>query len=146
MRTLIIITTLTLVGLGTSLFVGCHHKGGHRGAEFMVDYIAEVLDLSEDQEDMAAAFKNEILAKAREKHADKKQMHAEIKAQLSSEAIDTERVKALMLEHRQAMEEVMDLAVDRIAEFHATLSPEQRDKLIKKLEKWEGRCSRRWKE
>ncbi len=144
MRTLMIITILTLVGLGTTLFVGCHHRGGHRGADFMVDYMTEVLDLSDEQEDMADAFKNEILAKAKEKHADKKQMHAEIKAQLSSETIDTERVKAMMIEHRKEMEVVMNLAVDRVAEFHATLSPEQRAKLIKKLEKWEERCSHRW--
>ena len=144
MRTLTIIAILTLLGLGTTLFVGCHHRGGHRGADFMVDYMTEVLDLSEDQEDMAEAFKNEILAKAKDMHADKKQMHSEIKAQLSSEAIDTERVKAMMVEHRKQMEVVMDLAVDRIAEFHAALSPEQRAKLIKKLEKWEGRCSRNW--
>ena len=144
MRTLMIITILTLVGLGTTLFVGCHHRGGHRGADFMVDYMTEVLDLSDEQEDMADAFKNEILAMAKEKHADKKQMHAEIKAQLSSETIDTERVKAMMIEHRKEMEVVMNLAVDRVAEFHATLSPEQRAKLIKKLEKWEERCSHRW--
>ena len=144
MRTLMIITILTLVGLGTTLFVGCHHRGGPKGADFMVDYMTEVLDLSEDQEDRAEAFKNEILAKTKEMHADKKQMHAEIKAQLSSEAIDTERVKTMMVEHRKEMEVVMNLAVDRIAEFHATLSPEQRAKLIKKLEKWEERCSHRW--
>ena len=38
----------------------------------------------------------------------------------------------------------MNLAVDRIAEFHATLSPEQRANLVKKLEKWEGRFHRKW--
>jgi len=144
MRTLMIITLLTLVGLGTTLFVGCHHRGGHKGADFMVDYLTEVLDLTEGQEEMADAFKNEILSKAKEMHADKETMHAEIKAQLSSDAIDTERVKAMIVTHRKEMEVVMNLAVDRIAEFHASLSPEQRDKLIKKLEKWEGRCSRRW--
>jgi Spy/CpxP family protein refolding chaperone len=137
-----IITILTLVGLGTTLFAGCHHRGGHRGADFMVDYMTEVLDLTAAQEEMADAFKNEILAEAKEMHAEKKQMHAEIKAQLGSESIDTERVKALLVEHRKGMETVMDLAVDRIAEFHATLSPEQRAKLIKKLEKWEARYHR----
>ncbi len=144
MRTLTIITILTLVGLGTTLFVGCQHGGGHRGADFMVDYMTEVLDLTEDQEAMADAFKIEILAKAKEMHADKKQMHAEIKTQLSSEAIDTEHVKALMIEHRKGMEVVANMAVDRIAEFHATLSPDQRAKLIKKLDKWQDRHHREW--
>jgi len=144
MRTLTIITILTLLGLGALLFTGCHHRGPNRGADFMVDYMTEALDLTEDQEAMANAFKDEIFAKAKEMHADKKQMHAEIKTQLSSEAIDTERVKALMIEHRTGMETVMDLAVERIAEFHATLSPEQRTKLINKLEKWERRHNCQW--
>jgi len=144
LRSLTIIAIIAVLGLGSTAFVGCQHRGGHRGLDFMVDYMTEALDLTADQEAMANAFKDEILAKAKEMHADKKQMHDEIKTQLSSEVIDTDRVKALMIEHRTGMETVMDLAVDRIAEFHATLSPEQRTKLLNKLEKFEKRHHREW--
>ena len=144
MRTMKIITILALVGLGSTLFVGCKHGRGHLGAEFMLDYMTEVLDLSQDQEDMADSIKNEILAKARAMHKDKQKMRDEIKTQISSEAIDTEIVKNLLMDHHKEMETVMNLAVDRIAEFHATLSPEQRTNLVKKLEKWEGRFHRKW--
>jgi hypothetical protein len=40
------------------------------------------------------------------------------------------------------MDEIIDLLVDRLTEFHKTLTPGQKDKLIAKIEtfkKWHGR-------
>jgi len=134
------------MGLGSALFVGCNHRGHDRGAAFMLDYMVEALDLNEDQQAMASSFKDEIMAKVKGMHSGKKQMHDEIKAQLAGKSIDKLRVKALVAEHRAGMDEVIDLVVDRVAEFHATLSPEQRTKLINKLEKFEKRHRRHWEE
>ena len=136
-RTIIVISIIAVLGLGSALFIGCRHGGPQRGAAFMMDYLTEALDLNEAQQAKANAIKDEILARTTAMHADKKQMHDEIKAQLNSEEIDTERVKELVAQHRAEMDEVIDLAVDRIADFHRTLSPEQRDKLIEKLAKFE---------
>lgn len=140
-RTLTIIALFAVLGLGSAAFVGCQHRGHERGAAFMMDYMAEALDLNEDQQTMANLYKDEIMAKVKDMHADKKQMHDEIKAQLAGAAIDTVRVKELVSEHRAGMDDVVNLIVDRIAEFHATLSPEQRTKLVAKLEKFEKRHS-----
>ena len=136
-RTIIVISIIAVLGLGSALFIGCLHGGPQRGAAFMMDYLTEALDLNEAQQAKANAIKDEILARTTAMHPDKKQMHDEIKAQLSSEEIDTERVKELVAQHRAEMDEVIDLAVDRIADFHRTLSPEQRDKLIEKLAQFE---------
>lgn len=143
-RTLTIIAIIAAFGLGSAVFVGCHHRGHHRGAEFVMDYLSETLDLTEEQQSMANAHKDEIMAKIMAMHANKKEMHAEIKTQLSSESMDTLRVKELVAEHRSKMAEVADLVVDRVAELHATLSPEQRDKLVSKLEKFEKRHRQKW--
>jgi Spy/CpxP family protein refolding chaperone len=136
MRILTIVSLIAVMGLGSALFVGCNHRGHDRGAAFMLDYMAEALDLNEDQQAMASSYKDEIMAKVKSMHSEKKQMHDEIKTQLAGETIDKLRVKALVAEHRAGMDEMIDLAVDRVAEFHATLSPEQRTKLISKLEKF----------
>ena len=75
-------------------------------------------------------------------HADKESMHEELVTQLRSEEIDKVRVKALVGEHRAQMDEIIDLIVDRLAEFHKTLTPEQKDKLVAKIEtfkKWHGK-------
>jgi Spy/CpxP family protein refolding chaperone len=146
MRILTIVSLIAVMGLGSALFVGCNHRGHDRGAAFMLDYMAEALDLNENQQAMASSYKDEIMAKVKSMHSEKKQMHDEIKTQLAGETIDKLRVKALVAEHRTGMDEVIDLAVDRVAEFHATLSPEQRTKLISKLEKFEKRHRRNWEE
>ena len=143
-RTLTIIALIAVLGVGSAVFVGCQHRGHQRGAEFMMVYMVEALDLNEAQQSMANSYKDEILTKVKAKHSKKKKMHDELKAQLSSDAIDTARVKALVAEHRAGMDDVINLVVDRVAEFHATLSPEQRTKLVAKLEKFENRHQAEW--
>jgi Spy/CpxP family protein refolding chaperone len=108
----------------------------------MVDYISETLDLSESQQDQLDEIKNELLAKAQGMHADKETMREELIAQLRSEEIDQELVKAKIVDHRAKMDEIVDLIVVRLAEFHKTLTPEQKEKLIAKIEtfkKWHQR-------
>lgn len=144
-RILTIIALIAAFGLGSAMFVGCQHRGHQRGAEFMMDYMAEALDLNEEQKAMANLHKDEILAKVRAMHTEKKNMHDELKTQLSGDTIDTVRVKALVAEHRAGMDDVVNLVVDKVAEFHATLSPEQRTKLVAKLEKFEKRHQGEWK-
>jgi len=134
-----------LIGMlisGVALFSGCRrHSHGHK-AEFMVDYISETLDLNESQQAQLDQIKDELMEKAQQMHADKESMHAELVAQLRSEEIDQMRVKAVIAEHRAQMDEIVDLVVLRLADFHKTLTPEQKEKLIAKIEtfkKWHHR-------
>ena len=136
---------ILLIGMlvsGVALFSGCRrHSHGHK-AEFMVDYISETLDLNESQQAQLNQIKDEVMAKVQQMHADKESMHEELVAQLRSEEIDQVRVKAFIAEHRAKMDEVVDLIVVRLAEFHKTLTPEQKEKLIAKIEtfkKWHHR-------
>ena len=134
-----------LIGMlisGVALFSGCRrHSHGHK-AEFIVDYISETLDLNDSQQAQLDQIKDELMEKAQLMHADKASMHAELVAQLRSEEIDQELVKAKIAEHRAKMDEIVDLIVIRLAEFHKTLTAEQKEKLIAKIEtfkKWHHR-------
>jgi len=136
---------IALIGMlisGVALFSGCRrHSHGHK-AEFVVDYISETLDLNESQQAQLDQIKDELLVKVQGMHADKESMHGELVAQLRSEEIDQVRVKTLVAEHRAKMDEIVDLIVVRLAEFHKTLTPEQKEKLIAKIEtfkKWHHR-------
>ena len=136
---------ILLIGMlisGVAMFSGCRrHSHGHK-AEFMVDYISETLDLNESQQAQLDQIKDDLMAKARQMHADKESMHGELVAQLRSEEIDQVRVKAVIAEHRAQMDEIVDLIVVRLAEFHKTLTPEQKEKLVSKIEtfkKWHHR-------
>jgi len=136
---------ILLIGMlvsGAALFSGCRrHSDGHK-AEFIVDYISETLDLNDSQQAQLDQIKDELMEKAQLMHADKASMHAELVAQLRSAEIDQELVKAKIAEHRAKMDEIVDLIVIRLAEFHKTLTAEQKEKLIAKIEtlkKWHHR-------
>jgi Spy/CpxP family protein refolding chaperone len=97
--------------------------------------------LNESQQVQLDQIKDELVEKGIQMHADRAAMHAELAAQLRSEEIDQGRIKAMVTERRVKMEELIDLGIERLAEFHKTLTPEQREKLVAKLEsfkKWHG--------
>ncbi len=115
-------------------FSGCRNHGHGRGAEFAVDYITEVLDLTEAQQTHLNQIKEEFMEKRDQMRANRAEHHDEIIALLGSEEIDQERVRVIIAEHRVQMDEMIDLAVVRLAEFHRTLTPEQKAKLVEKVE------------
>ena len=136
--------TLLIVMLisGVGLFSGCRRSSHGHKAEFMVDYISETLDLNESQQAQLDQIKDELMTKAKGMHADKESMHEELVTQLRSEEIDQVRVKAVIAERRAQMDDIVDLIVVRLAEFHKTLTAEQKEKLIAKIEtfkKWHHR-------
>ena len=136
------ISMVALLIAGIAGLSGCRRHSHAHKAEFMVDYISETLDLTEGQQEQLNQIKDEVMAEAKEMHANKESMHAELVAQLRSEEIDQALVKTKIAEHREKMDHIIDLLVVRIAEFHKTLTPEQKEKLVAKLEtfkKWHGK-------
>ena len=136
------ISIIALLIAGVAGLSGCRRHSHAHKAEFMVDYITETLDLTESQQEQLNRIKDELMEKAQQMHTNKESMHAELVVQLRSEEIDQGLVKAKIAEHRAQMDEIIDLIVVRFAEFHKTLTAEQKEKLIAKLEtfkKWHGK-------
>jgi Spy/CpxP family protein refolding chaperone len=139
--------TFALIGVfisGALIFTGCRSHSHEGKAEFMVDYIAETLDLTNGQRAQLDGIKEEFIAKAKEMHAQKEAMHAEFMAELRKETIDPENLKDLIAQKRAQIDEIIDLAVVRLVEFHKTLSPEQREKLAAKVEYFHEKHQHRW--
>jgi Spy/CpxP family protein refolding chaperone len=135
----LVITALLIAGVAG--FSGCRHHSHANKGTFMVDYISETLDLSPSQQEQLHRIKDELMEKAQQMHAHRESVHQVLVTQLRSAEIDQAQVKALIAEHRAQMDEIMDLIVVRLAEFHKTLTPEQKEKLISKIEtfkKWHG--------
>ncbi|MGD9301916.1 MAG: Spy/CpxP family protein refolding chaperone [Desulfobacterales bacterium] len=132
---------IALMVVAMAGFTGCRRHSPGQKAEFMVDYVSETLDLNESQKAHLDQIKDELLEKGVQMRADKAAMHSELLAQLRGEEIDQDLLKSMVTEHRIKMEEWIDLAIVKLAEFHKTLTPEQREKLVAKLErfkKWHG--------
>ena len=129
---------------GALIFTGCRSHSHQGKAEFMVDYIAEALDLTDPQIEQLDGIKEEFMAKAQEMHAKKQAMHTEFMAELKKEQIDQDKVKDLIAQKRVQMDEIIDLAVVRLSDFHSTLSPEQREKLVAKIEYFHEKHQHKW--
>ena len=135
------LSIIAVLLLGVVGLAGCRRHSPGQKAEFMVDYVSEALDLNESQQAHLDQIKDDLLEKGMQMRADKAAMHGVLVAQLRSEEIDQDRLKAMVTEHRVKMEALIDLGIDRLAEFHKTLTAEQREKLVAKLEsfkKWHG--------
>jgi hypothetical protein len=71
-------------------------------------------------------------------------MHAEFMAELRKAEIDPENLKDLIDQKRAQMDLFINLAMDRLIEFHKTLSAEQREKLLTKIEYFHEKHQHRW--
>ncbi len=132
---------VTIIG-SLFLFTACKQHPS-KGA-FMIDYISEAIDLTQEQQENLNSIRTEIMDQVEQTHEDKSAMHDSIKAQLGSDSIDKEAIRQLIATHRAKMDNIIDLAVDRLAEFHSELSFDQKEKLIAKLEKFEKYHSKRF--
>ena len=139
--------TIALIGVfisGALIFTGCRSHSHQGKAEFMIDYIAETLDLTDEQRVQLDGIKDEFIAKATEMHAQKEAMHAAFMAELRKEEINRENLKGLIDQKRAQMDDFINLAMDHLIEFHKTLSPEQREKLVAKVEYFHEKHSHKW--
>jgi len=130
---------IALLVVSVAGLAGCRRPGGGHKAEFMIDYVTEVLDLNDAQQEQLSRIKGEFVEKGRQMNDSREEMHAEIIAQLKSEEIDQQRLQQLVAVKRAQVDELVDLMIVRLAEFHRTLSPEQKAKIVAKLEnfkKW----------
>ena len=137
-KTIVGIAVTAVLILCTTVFIGCRSHGSQKSLAFCLDYISESLDLTPAQESHLVKIKDDIQAKVDLIHKDRQAMRATLKQQIGSDRMDTAVIKDLVARHREQMNQVIDLAVDRLIIFHRELSPDQRAKLIKKIEKFEA--------
>ena len=139
--------TIALIGVfisGALIFTGCRSHSHQHKAEFMVDYIAETIDATDEQRAQLDGIKDEFVAKAKEMHDQKAAMHAAFMAELRKEELSRETLNDLIDQKRTQIDEFVNLAMDRLIEFHKTLSAEQREKLVTKIEYFHEKHQNKW--
>ena len=127
------ISTIVVALLSSLALVGC--KGHNSRGAFAVDYVTEVLDLSESQELELEKIREEILLEIKEHKSEDNPIRTLLREQLVSDKMDKEQLQQVVSMHRQQTDEIIDLTIDRLIAFHSTLSIEQKEKLVNKLEK-----------
>lgn len=134
-KTTTVIMIMTVMSL--LIFSGCKRHGHDNDRSTLaLDYLSETLDLTEEQQTMLDRYKTEIKTKAESHKEDKDQVYAMIKTQIAADKMDLELITEEAEIHKQHMDEIMDMVIARVVEFHQTLSAEQKTKLLKKMEKF----------
>lgn len=127
---------LALAGFGRC--GGPHPRDPSQMAAFVTDRVDDVLDdldATDAQRQQIHAIKDRLLAQARGLHAEGEPLHGEVKAQWESANPDRARLHSLVDQRFEAMRAFAHQAVDAGVEIHGILTPEQRAKLEKKMER-----------
>ncbi len=122
----------------------CGHRRhpGHDPAEvaaFVTSRVDDVLDdlnATPDQRAKVNAVKDRLLAAGQQAHQGGQETHAAVLAEWKSATPDAARLHALVDQRADAMRAFAHQVVDAGVEVHGILTPEQREKLTKKIERW----------
>jgi len=144
MKTFGIITVIASA-LAAPFLIGCKPP---RHPEDMVEQIfkdiSDELNLTEAQKTLLSSIRDEFIEQGRKRQEEQERMHQDLSRLIMSDRIDTDEVKARIKEKHAEFENMIDLAVDRLAEFHDTLTPDQKEQLVKLMEKHRNKCMKRW--
>jgi len=111
-----------------------HHKGHGYWIDKKISHVADKLDLTEPQEKQLLAIKDEVKA-MHQKHRQGNNWHEGLIAEIKKDKIDPKTIEQMAQAHQSHRQEMMTLLAQRLSDFHATLSKEQKEKLIQLLEK-----------
>jgi Spy/CpxP family protein refolding chaperone len=146
------LSVLAVVALGVSslTFAGCQGHGRHGGdphkkADRMVEKLRKKLELNDDQTAKTRAIAHALADKASEFRSLHGEVRKEALTQLRSATPDESALNRVAEDQEHKFTALRVFAVQKFSEFHAVLTPEQREKLADYLEKSRHRHGKRGK-
>jgi protein CpxP len=133
---IIIVTLCVLFLVGGVAACKRSHHGGFDEFDLtaVTDRIASRLDLTDNQSADLKQIAGEVAEKAKALHADHESQHQALADLVRQDAIARDEVDTLIDEKLQKVREMADFAAERMIAFHATLTPEQREKVAVHIE------------
>lgn len=132
-----------VLALVSTAYFGCRShnpedvaKRHEKHAEWIVEKITDELDLTADQQKSLNTIKDEVLAK----HAEVKDLRTGVMndfySVLDKATINEEELNAMFAQREAKLKELREFAVAKFAQFHNSLTKEQKLKLKEKFEKY----------
>ena len=129
-RKIQLIVVMLLSGLFLTACKG--HNEGHGG--MMFDIAAYKLDLTEAQEEKWFAIRDELKQLRKEARKEKQSHLDQAKSLIMADSLDQAEVLNQFEQHQGRMLSAAPSVVEKLSAFHATLTPAQKDKVIKMLD------------
>lgn len=117
-----------------------HSQSPEKKAEWVVKKISNELNLDDNQKAKLNDIKSEFLTKHQSIGDMKSEIWDEMYKQVISEKIDEEKLNALFAEKETQFKDMRTFSISKFAEFHAMLTPEQRNELSEKMKKFKEKC------
>jgi periplasmic protein CpxP/Spy len=109
-------------------------------AEFLVDRISSKLDLTKEQVVKLNKIKDEILARIKTYQSDREIIHKELMEMAKSDKLDRNKLENFINKREARMKDLKPLLIDKIVEFHDMLTPEQKNRIAEKMDKFYHYC------
>ena len=101
---------------------------------FMMDYLTEALDLTDDQQALLKQYVGDVMKKGMAMRKNQVKVRQAVIDQFNNDTMDQQAILDLIAQNKAQNEEFVQLVVQRISDFHQMLTPAQRAKLLKKIE------------
>jgi Spy/CpxP family protein refolding chaperone len=134
MKTLVIAIIVVIVFAGVGL-IYFRPPSPEQMLEKIFNDISDKLNLNSAQKLLLSSIRDEVIKNGRERHEDFERMQLELSKLILSDRINLDEVKAEAKKKHDKMANLIDHAIARLVEFHATLTPEQKKGLVELMAK-----------
>jgi Spy/CpxP family protein refolding chaperone len=133
MKIILALTSAMLI-MGTLTLTGCaRHPSPEERAEWVTKRIAKHLDLDEQQIAKLEAVKQEMLAARGRLSKDMQMLFDDAVAQIQADRLDQAKVLQILERRQELQRQVAPQVIAKLADFHATLRPEQKAKAVEQI-------------
>jgi protein CpxP len=139
------IYSLVILAIISSLLLvsACRHYSPEKRTQWMMKKFTKDLELNDSQKEQLDVFKTEMVMKGRELRVAYKNTMEEMGLQLRSDEFDKGKVEDAVLKIKGPQDEFVSLFIEKLADFHSSLTSEQKTILAKKLDKMKNHGKRR---
>lgn len=139
MKSQTLLKTILLTALAAATMTGsaCHrHQSPAERAQWMADKVAKELELDAPQKVKLAAAKDEFLAARTAAQQEHRALMETLLAQVQSDRLDQAKLARLFEQHQALQRQTMDKVLPKVAEWHASLTPEQKAEAVERIRRW----------
>jgi Spy/CpxP family protein refolding chaperone len=145
---LIVASVVGALALGGVALAGPHKgrrggPGGGPGLGFRLMRMVRHLDLTEEQEVKAVRLRHQMKEEMQAGKVDRPAQMKAVATELAKPTPDAAKLHGIADQMLARMSKMTHAAIDKFLELHATFTPEQREKLGKRLERRAERRGRR---
>jgi Spy/CpxP family protein refolding chaperone len=117
---------------------GCHSypKSMNDRAAWMEKRIQSYLDLDDIQRVKLRSLKLEFLNQNEARRSERDRINQQIKELILSPSLDTQKLNSIIGKKNELMSNPNPSLLSKLADFHNSLTPEQRQRIAKKLDEW----------